>query len=263
MPSLVILGSANAVPDAEHENSHMLLKGSHSAVLIDCVGRPLVSLKRAGVAVEALTDMILTHFHPDHVAGVPNLMMASWLVGRTSPLRIYGLHHCLERVEDLMTAFHWDEWTGFFPVAFHHLPEREGILVLDNEDFNITASPVRHYVPTVGLRVLAKKTGFVFAYSSDTVPCPETVRLAYGADLLIHESSGDEPLGHSSAAQAGAIAAESGAKELGLIHYPVWNKGTDHLVEEARTAFDGRVFLCEDFMEIALIPDRGKAAPER
>jgi ribonuclease Z len=252
MPTLVILGSANAVPDGEHENSHMVLKGSHSAVLIDCVGRPLVNLKRAGIEVEALTDVILTHFHPDHVAGVPSLMMASWLVGRRSPLKIYGLHHCLERVEDLMTAFHWDEWTGFFPVAFHHLPEREGILVLDSEDFNISAAPVRHYVPTIGLRVLAKQTGFVFAYSSDTVPCPETVRLAYRADLLIHECSGDEPLGHSSASQAGAIAAEAGAKRLGLIHYPVWKRDTGSLVAEAETTFDGDVFLCEDFMHIPL-----------
>lgn len=253
MSRLVILGSANAVPDADHENSHMVLHGPHGAVLIDCVGRSLVNLRKAGIEGNELTDVILTHFHPDHVGGVPNLMMAAWLTGRKSPLRIYGLHHCLERVEDLMAAFHWDEWTGFFPVAFHHLPEREGILVLNNDDFNIAASPVRHYVPTIGLRVTAKDSGFVFAYSCDTVPCPETVRLAYGADLLIHEASGDEPLGHSGAVQAGAIAAEAGVKALALIHYPVWDTGTDHLVEEARSTFDGEVFLCEDFMEIPLV----------
>jgi ribonuclease Z len=252
MTKLVILGTANAVPDEDHENSHMVLKGRHGAVLIDCNGRPLVRLKKAGVDLDQLTDMVLTHFHPDHISGVPNYMMAAWLSGRMTPLRIYGLHHCLERIEDLMSAFHWDEWTGFFPVAFHHLPEREGIFVLENEDFHIVASPVRHYVPTIGLRVLVKETGFVFAYSSDTVPCPETVRLAYHADLLIHEASGDEPLGHSSAEQAGAIAAEAGVKELGLIHYPVWNTDTSHLVPNAHKAFDGNVFLCEDFMEISL-----------
>jgi ribonuclease Z len=173
-------------------------------------------------------------------------------VGRKSPLRVYGLHHCLERIEDLMTAFHWDEWIGFFPVAFHHLPERENVFVLDNEDFQIIASPVRHYVPTIGLRIVVKETGFIFAYSSDTIPCPETVRLAHRADMLIHEATGDEPLGHSSAAQAGAIAAEAGVKKLGLIHYSVWNRSPEHLVPEAKTAFDGEVILCEDFMEIPL-----------
>ncbi len=252
VPGLVVLGSANAVPDESHENSHLLLKGRQGAVLIDCTGRPLVNLKKAGLGVEQLTDLILTHFHPDHIAGVPNLMMASWLAGRKASLRVYGLHHCLERIEDLMTAFHWDEWTGFFPVAFHHIPEREGMFVLDNEDFQIVASPVRHYVPTIGLRVLVKETGFTFAYSSDTVPCPETVRLAQGAELLIHEASGDEPLGHSSAAQAGEIAQQAGVKRLGLIHYPVWNTGTEHLVSQAKSSFAGDVFLCQDFLDIPL-----------
>ena len=66
MPRLVILGSASAVADADHENTHMILQGSHSAILIDCTGRPLVDLQRIGVGLDDLTDMILTHFHPDH-----------------------------------------------------------------------------------------------------------------------------------------------------------------------------------------------------
>lgn len=230
----------------------MVLEGQHGAVMIDCAGRALVNLSRAGIGLEGVTDLILTHFHPDHVGGVPGLLMSAWLAGRSGPLRVYGLHHCLQRIEDLMMAFHWDEWTGFFPVAFHHLPEREGILVLDNTDFTITASPVRHYVPTIGLRVVVKETGFVFAYSSDTVPCPETVRLAQGANLLIHEATGTEPLGHSSAAQAGAIAQEAGVGTLGLIHYSVQRSDPAQLVAEAAATFRGPVTLCEDFMEIGL-----------
>ena len=258
MYRIVILGSASAVPDAEHENTHMLLEGPHGAILIDCVGRPLVNLKRIGIDLNHLTDMVLTHFHPDHISGVPNMIMSSWLIGRTAPMRIYGLNHCIERIEDLMAAFHWEEWPGLFPVGFHNLPEQEGFTVIDNEDFHITCAPVRHYVPTIGLRVVVKESGYVFAYSCDTVPCPETVRLANHADLLIHEAAGDEPLGHSSAAQAGSIALEAGAKSLGLIHYHVWQARTDHLVPEAQKNFPGPVFLCEDFMEIELARGRDK-----
>lgn len=249
---LVILGTASAVPDATHENTHMLIQGPNGAILIDCVGRPLVNLKQANIRLNDLTDVILTHFHPDHISSFPSLIMSSWLTGRSTPMRIYGLHHCLERIEDLMAAFHWEEWPGLFPVAFHHLPEKEGITVIDNDDFLIQASPVRHYVPTIGLRIQVKETGFVLAYSCDTVPCPETVRLAHNADVLIHEATGDEPLGHASAGQAGAIATEAGVKRLGLIHYHVWETNTAHLVVEAQKTFSGPVFLCEDFMEIEL-----------
>lgn len=252
MPSLVILGSASAVRDAEHANTHMALRGDYSTVLIDAPGETMLRLLDARIEPDELSDLILTHFHPDHISGVPNLLMSSWLTGRVAPLRIYGLHHCLQRMEDLMMAFHWDEWTGFFPVAFHHLPEREGMLVLDNEDFAITASPVRHYVPTIGLRIVVKETNFVLAYSADTIPCQEAVSLARGADLLIHEATGDEPLGHSSARQAGEVAAEAGVRRLGLIHYNVWGADPAGLVAEASSAFVGPVFLCEDFQEIDL-----------
>jgi len=252
MTRLVILGTAAAVATEEHENSYMVLHGEHGAILIDCNGHPLVRLKKVDIHRDELQDMILTHFHPDHVSGLPGLLMSSWLLGREKPLRIYGLHHCMQRVEDMMTAFHWEKWPGFFPVVFHHLPQRESVLVLDNDDFRIYSSPVKHYVPTIGLRVEVKATGFVFAYSSDTVPCPEMVRLAHDADLLIHEAAGAEPLGHSSAAQAGAIAQEAGAKELGLIHYRIWGEDPGSLVDEARATFSGNVFLCQDFMEITL-----------
>ena len=76
--------------------------------------------------------------------------------------------------------------------------------------------------------------------------------MAKDADLLIHEATGDEPLGHASAEQAGEIAHQAGAKRLGLIHYHVWQAKADHLVPEASKTFAGPVFLCEEFMEIEL-----------
>ncbi|NDJ34524.1 MAG: MBL fold metallo-hydrolase [Chloroflexi bacterium] len=251
-PRLVILGTAAVGPDVDHENTHMALEGTNGVYLIDCVGLPLARLKHAGIDHEKLRGIILTHFHPDHVAAVPGLLLSLWIMGRTDPLHIYGLSHCLNRVEQMMGFYHWEKWNGFFPVVFHHLPPREGVQLLDTTDFTIYASPVRHYVPTIGVRVVVKQTDYIMAYSGDTIPCPETVRLAYNADLLIHEATGDEPLGHSSAAQAGAIAKEARAKRLGLIHYPVWNARTAHLVDEARATFGERVFLCEDMMSIPL-----------
>ncbi|MCC6905855.1 MAG: MBL fold metallo-hydrolase [Anaerolineae bacterium] len=252
LPRVVILGSASVVPDEDHENSHMVLLGESGAIMIDCTGRPLSRLKKVGVSAHDLDALILTHFHPDHVGAVPNLLLSAWIIGRKRPLHIYGLHHCLQRLEDLMSFYHWENWSGFFPVVFHHLPQRESIPVLENADFTISASPVRHYVPTIGVRVECRTTNFVLGYSSDTIPCPETVRLAHRADLLIHEATGNEPLGHSSASQAGAIACEAEARRLGLIHYPVWEATADHLVAEAQSTFDGPVFLCEDYMEIPL-----------
>src|SRR5690606_708461 len=125
MPRLVILGSASAVSNWEHDNTHMALQGdSGNTVLIDCGSNSIVRLLRANIHHEQLSDLILTHFHPDHVHGVPILLMHMWQTGRVTPLRVHGLHHCLHRTEDMMAFFTWDEWPSFFPVAFYRLPER-------------------------------------------------------------------------------------------------------------------------------------------
>jgi ribonuclease Z len=251
MAKLVILGTSNAIPDPQRENTHMAVVGKDGTVLVDCVGTPVVHLTRAGISFDSITDLIATHFHPDHVSGIPLLLMNMWLLGRSEPLRIYGLHHCLERLEDMMGFYQWDNWPNFFPVAFHRLPEREHVLVLAKDDYRIYSSPVRHLVPTIGLRFEASENGRAIAYSCDTEPCPAVVRLASGADVLIHEASGGG-VGHSSASQAGAIAREAEVGSLLLIHYPGGTEAASSLVQQARTTFAGEVAVATDFAELEL-----------
>ena len=251
MPKLIILGSSNAIPDLQHENTHMVIVGKKHTVMIDCVSNPVVRLEQAGVDAHDLTDLVLTHFHPDHVSGVPLLLMNMWLMGRQRPLRVYGLHHCLERVEDMMGSYHWENWPEFFQVAFHRLPERERVLVLEKPEFRIFSSPVRHLVPTIGLRLEATTGEGVIAYSCDTEPTPAVVRLASGAGVLFHESSGSSP-GHSTAAQAGTIAAQAEVGRLMLIHYPADDLDEAALLQQARSTFQGEVGLAQDFQEFPL-----------
>lgn len=249
MPKLIILGSSNAIPDEKHENTHMVILGQERSVLIDCVSNPIVRLHQAGVALDRLTDLILTHFHPDHVSGVPLLLMDMWLLGRKVPLEIYGLAHTLERVQKLMEFYEWSSWPNFYPVTFHTLPEEALRLVFECQEYRICASPVRHLLPTIGLRVEFLEADKVLAYSCDTEPAPSVVELASGADVLIHEAAGVSR-GHSSAAQAGSIARQAEVGVLYLIHYSARSQEPLALVSQAEQTFQGPVILAEDFMEI-------------
>lgn len=247
MAKLLILGSSNAVPDEKHENTHMAVIGSDHFILIDCVNNPIVRIKQVGLDFNELTDIIITHFHPDHVSGVPLLLMSMWLKGRKSQLNIYGLDYTLERLEKLMEFYDWQTWPNFYPVHFHRLPEEEKTPVLENQEFRILASPVHHLVPNIGLRVEFLDTGKAMAYSCDTEPCKEVENLADGVDVLIHEAAG-EALGHSSAAQAGEVATRAETASLFLIHYPTGDFDSQSLVKEAKTTYQGPVALAEDFM---------------
>jgi ribonuclease Z len=133
-----------------------------------------------------------------------------------------------------------------YPVIYHQILWQEKALVVDHDEYAIYTSPVQHLMPTVGLRIESKGTGGVVAYSSDTRPCDAVVRLAEGADILIHESNGPLP-GHSTPLQAGEIAQRAGVKRLVLIHYPIFTENLDVWCSVAATAFEGLVELAEDF----------------
>jgi ribonuclease Z len=224
----------------------MAVEGKSGTLLIDCVGDPLVRLPRAGLDPQAIMDVILTHFHPDHVSGIPLLLMDLWLLGRQKTLSIYGTEHTLSRVEKMMSLYDWETWPKFYPVRFVRLPGGERVTVLETEEWRILAAPVKHLIPNIGVRVEFVQSGKSLAYSSDTEPCPQLVRLAQDVDVLIHEATG-EAQGHSSAAQAGAIASQARAKHLYLIHYPTGELSENNLISEAKRFYAGPVFLAEDF----------------
>jgi ribonuclease Z len=249
MPKVVILGSSNAIPDESHENSHLALVGSERLVLIDCASTPIVRLRQAGLEIDQLTELILTHFHPDHVSGAPLLLMNLWLLGRQRGLRIHGLDHTIDRFETMMDLYGWGNWPGFFPVEFNRLPEQEMAPVQETDEWRIYASPVSHIIPSIGLRIELIASNKVLTYSGDTEPCKEMVNLAKDSNVLIHESTGAS-WGHSDAAQAGKIAKQAKARQLYLIHYANGKFRDENIVNRAAEAFGGPVSLAEDFLEL-------------
>jgi len=247
MPKLIILGSSTNIPDEHHENTHMVLVGQDRMILIDGPGNPFVRLRYAGLDEKKLTDIIMTHFHPDHVSGIPLLLMAIGLSGRKENLNIFGNQHCLDYMEKLLGFYEWSSWHTF-PTAFKAIPEEKKFFLMEAAGCKIYTSPVKHFIPTIGLRFEFSQSGKVLAYSSDTAPTPNMVDLAKDADILIHEAAGESP-GHSSAFQAGEIAQEANAKSLYLIHYPTGGFNYQILVDEASQAYDGPIIMAEDLLE--------------
>jgi ribonuclease Z len=251
MPKLIILGTSSAIPDETHYNTHLAIQSNQRVILIDCPGTPILRLKQSGIDLDDLTDLIVTHFHPDHTNGIPLLLMHLWLLGRQAAFTIHGLEHSIERIEAVMELYEWRRWPDFYPVSFKKIPETELALMLENDELKIFSSPVCHLLPTIGLRIELSNSQKVIAYSSDTEPCSAVLKLASTADILIHEATG-EGEGHSSPAQAGQIATQASASKLMLIHYPINRVDQHDLSRLARQTFQGEIVVAEDFMEIEL-----------
>lgn len=103
------------------------------------------------------------------------------------------------------------------------------------------------------------RPGRRFVYSADTRPCQGTRDAAQGADLLVHEATfGDEDIQratetrHSTAREAGELAASAGVQRLILTHFSArYSEQPGRLVAEARTAFPTAT-AAEDGMEIEI-----------
>jgi ribonuclease Z len=98
----------------------------------------------------------------------------------------------------------------------------------------------------MGVRVDLLSSGKSFVYSSDTEPSDNLADLAWGAGLLIHEATG-KGVGHSSAAQAAAVACSAGVGSLLLIHTDPY-ADRKALLAQAKAVFPGEVAIAADRM---------------
>jgi ribonuclease Z len=124
-------------------------------------------------------------------------------------------------------------------------------VVLQDDLIKISSSPVKHLIPTIGIRAEFSGGNKTITYSCDTEPCDQIVNLARGADILIHEAAGNSK-GHSSASQAAETALKAGAGSLYLIHYPTGPGIKEQLLADAKKVFVRDVFLAEDFQVLEI-----------
>jgi len=234
MPILHLLGTGGAVTSPERTTTMLAFTDGASTVAIDCGGDLVQRLKHAGIPLETLDALIITHEHPDHVGGFPLFMEKIWLEGRKRPVKVYGIAPALEQARRCYEAFSPRIWRDAPPIEWHEVEASEGALVLNGSAWKITGTPVVHGVPNIGVRVVHEASERAVVYSCDTEPAETLERLVEPGDLLIHEANG-KGRGHTSPSEAAAIAARTEAGHLILVHLPAHT--ADDELEAAQRLF--------------------------
>jgi ribonuclease BN (tRNA processing enzyme) len=235
--NLRFLGSGGWFPAHGRETACALLLIGDSAVMIDAgtgVGR-LVEQPELLAGVAHL-DIILTHFHLDHITGLAYLP-ATGLCAQTTvwgPGRaLYGTPTRDLLAPTLAEPFH-PIGLEAQDISVRDLPVGE----LELAGIRIeTRRQARHSAPTLGLRFADLLT-----WVTDTAFDPDSAGFARGCRVLAHEAwyvSEDprSPAIHSSAAQAAEVAAGAGVEQLLLIHVPPFTKSVAPLADEAVAGF--------------------------
>ena len=162
--------------------------GKEVNFLIDCGASSLPALKRLEIARDEIDLVLITHFHGDHFAGLPFLLLDAQFSRRTRPLVIAGPEGIETRLSQVMEALfeHSSKTKQRFELSVVALAPGESRTF---GAVTVTPYPVVHGEsggPFLGYRIEAE--GRVLAYSADTEWTETLIPLAHGADLFIAEA---------------------------------------------------------------------------
>src|SRR3954470_4964329 len=101
---LQFVGCGDALGSGGRSNTCFHVTGAAVNFLIDCGATSLPALKHLGIAREPIDLILITHFHGDHFAGLPFLLLDAQFTRRARPLVIAGPHGIEMRLTQVMEA---------------------------------------------------------------------------------------------------------------------------------------------------------------
>jgi len=277
---LILLGTGGGPrPRKASSASAQVIVANGTPYVIDCGDGVARQLVFAGIPLDSLRHVFITHHHSDHNADYGNLLWLAWAAGLRTQVDAWGPPP-LERMTrlffemnayDIETRIANEGRVALAPLV--HVHERtEGGLVMKDENVTVTAALVPHppVVPAFGYRFDAADRSIVI--SGDTARSDRVVELARGADVLVHSALyvpavdrmvarvpnaarlKESIIAHQTSAEdAGRVAQAAGVKTLVLSHLvpPDDPEVTDEMWRDAAQAhFRGQVIVGRDLLEI-------------
>lgn len=248
---MILLGTGDPLNEERAQSCLAVPLAAEETMLVDTSSGTVVlrQLASAGIALQSIRHLFITHLHFDHVGGLAPLLVALTTVPDAS-LTVHATPATLVSLRELLalTIPGVEGWIGGglrWRELFPGQPVGAG-------DAEVTPFEVDHGIECVGFRV--DRNGSAMTFAADTRPSENVVRYAKGADLLVHEAYGLESraeqahtFGHSTAAQAGRVALEAGVGRLVLTHLRASRHvSPEELAVEAEDALGGPVTVARD-----------------
>jgi ribonuclease Z len=180
------LGTGSAYPGSQRDNTSICFSNESYHVLVDVSGNPCRNLKQFQVDLGELDAVVFTHFHIDHIYGLPSLLWGMWLEDRRKPLPILCDYRNEKKLHEWLATMEADKWPIAFPIEVETFDGDGEEELLTGGGMVISCFKALHSVPTVGLEI--RCAGKVVVYSSDT-EINERIGRYEHIDLLIHEAT--------------------------------------------------------------------------
>lgn len=269
---VTLLGTGNPRPVIERFGPSILVEAGKQKFIFDCGRGCTQRLYQAKVPFPEVTALFLTHLHSDHIVGVPDLWLTGWIMGRNTPLPVWGPSGTQQMMKHLEEAFAFDihirrDVDELLPPAgvVVEAKDIEQGVIYDSGGVRVTAFLVDHGAvkPAMGYRV--DYAGHSVVLSGDTRYSENLIKFAQGTDVLIHEVLAanayrslhtaltqrqmQKVMEHHTKTEEAAMVFAKVKPKLAVYSHIVPPDATD-LITDTRKTYSGPVEVGEDLMSI-------------
>ncbi len=135
---IIFLGTSDAIPTVKRNHTSILFNYKNENILVDCGEGTQRQFRKAGLNPCKLTKILITHWHGDHILGLPGLLQTLAFNGYNRSLFIYGPKGTKKLMRNLLKTF---IFVGKLNLKVEEI--REGRF-FENEDFYLEAKKMEH-----------------------------------------------------------------------------------------------------------------------
>ena len=251
---VTVAGSSSSIPRPDRACSSYLVDDGETPIVFDLGTGAFANLRRHA-DYDRLAAVVISHMHADHFIDLIPLRYALRYGARRGArkLPVFLPPGGLAMLRTLVSAFPHEG--GDFLDDVFALSEYEPSEPLAIAGVTLRFAHTAHYIPAFAVRW--ERDGVSVTYSADTAPDPRVTALARETDVFLCEATlrhGEVEhglRGHSSSADAAAMARDAGVRRLVLTHYPEEATSRD-LDQAARAIFGGEVIVADDHTTLEL-----------
>jgi ribonuclease Z len=269
---VTLLGTGTPRPSLERFGPSTLVQAKGRYFLFDSGRGATIRLTQAGVPLSQIEYVFLTHLHSDHISGLSDLSLTSWIWQRPTTLKLTGPTGTENLAKHLNQAYEADfdyrtKNTGLNPKTFdiHGCEISSEGVIYEQDGITITAFLVDHHPvePAYGYRIDYGDASVVI--SGDTTYSKNLIKYAENVDLLIHEvAAANPPLlvqnvrlnkvlsYHTTPEQAGKLFNLVQPKAAVYNHILLFGIDEESVLETTRSFFQGKVRIGHDLMKIGV-----------